>query len=139
MSTLAEHAKRELELLDMGTEDNKIAQYVHELIKVVESQENDPGVAGLVINTFMTLSSYGLLSPLTGNKDEWDDPDMFGIRRNLRAPNVYKRPDGMCYDSQAKIYLNEAGSIVPQEDSTCFISKFPYMPQPQIIPYGEQH
>lgn len=139
MSTLIEHAERELANVGMDRESNPVGEYICKLVEVLESQEHSGGEAGMVMQTFMTVSGFGLLSPLTGGDDEWSDPDLYGERFNIRAPNVIKRMDGLSYDTQAKIYVNAAGIVTPREDSTRFIPEFPYMPEPQIITVGEKH
>jgi hypothetical protein len=152
-SGLIEHAKRELLLagypaLDEYTEhlekmtdpDICIQENVFELLQVLADQGHSGSSAPYCIDLFAKLARYELLTPLTGEDDEWiDRTEENGepLWQNKRCSHVFK--DGKhftAYDSQGIIFREPDGACYTSAESRVLIT-FPYTPVTKYVDVKE--
>ena len=88
MSNLIEHAKKELELAGMMSEDSDyngmLGKAALELIEVFSQQGHSGCSAGMTVSLFRKLADFKPLAPLTLLDDEWNEVghETFQNRRN---------------------------------------------------------
>lgn len=133
MSDLTEHAKAELEKAGLLSEDSDYSglagKAVMELIELFASQGHSEGSASIVIPAFNALARYKLLTPLTGEDDEWEVVADTGLKQNKRCHTVFKNGEGECFDIDAYVIEAEDGSRYTGKDSHRLSSvTFPYTP-----------
>lgn len=73
MSTLVEHARRELELCGQTAEDPGFAASLVAAVAAFASYGHSGGSAGCAVEQLGVLLRFGALSPLTDDADEWLD------------------------------------------------------------------
>ena len=107
MSNLINHAKKELELAGLFSEDKDFyggmtGTAVMELIEVFSKQGHSGMSAGIVIQIFSKLANFKNINPITGEDDEWnhigewDDGYSGPMYQNKRCSGVFKYEDGTC-------------------------------------------
>lgn len=106
MSTLMEHAKRELDLVNKFNENKEdeyskwIDENVLELINMFAKQGHSGMSAALVINIFSRLAKRELLTPITSNPEEWFDVSKFmrvPCWQNIRDTKMLSRDGGQTW------------------------------------------
>jgi len=145
MSELVKHAKREFEILGWPGDDDMqamVCENIIELMQTFADQRHSGTTAPYVISYFERLAHYGILSPLTGEDDEWiDRAEEFGkpCWQNNRFGAVFKdEKDGPAYWIEGKLFRRPDGSIFNTADSRTEIS-FPWIMQaPEIIDTDEE-
>jgi hypothetical protein len=135
MSSLLEHAKRELKAIGY-TLDGKNEPYnqaaVDSILELVDTfaKQGHSGFSGnYVLNAFGKLADFEPLTPLTGADDEWVEVGA-GVFQNNRCSHVFKqadRFDGQAYDINGRIFREPSGSCYTGRDSSVPIT-FPYTP-----------
>jgi hypothetical protein len=150
MSNLTKHAERELTLIGYDGKDeynNMAKDAILELIETFAKQGHSGFSAPYVANMFHKLANYEVLSPLTGNDDEWSDvlderssSDTKMLFQNNRDSRVFK-------DEKGAYFLN---AIVWQEtidgndthftsrDSRRYIKSFPFTPKTFYVKVDEE-
>lgn len=77
MSRLMEHAKREMELAGLYSEDSAyggmIPDAVLALVKTHSEQGHSGGSHALVMSIFNKVANFKALTPITSNPEEWID------------------------------------------------------------------
>jgi len=134
MSTLVDHAKRELQGIGMlESEDEMNAAAAQDILSIVEvfaGQGHSGFSASYVANALNKLLRFEPLGPLTGAESEWwaldYDEDMQA--QNIRCRHVFRRSDGTAYDIQGRIFRDPDGTCVTSKDSRVDIT-FPYTPK----------
>ncbi len=99
MSNLVEHAKRELDIfwLEGSEQRDKIQNIVMKLMEVLSKDCHTVKIVRCALDFFYKLAHGRLLSPLTGEDDEWE-PEFGATIPNKRDPYVVKRADnGQAY------------------------------------------
>lgn len=122
--------------MDDNDMNKRMFDNIIELIEVFSQQRHSGASAHYCINTFSKLAKYGILSPLTGEDDEWVD---VGERRGPNGPKwqnkryspVFKNEDGTAYDVDAVVFMDEDGITFTNKDSVKPV-EFPYMPNKLI-------
>jgi hypothetical protein len=147
MSNLLEHAKRELHLarlahVDPNVEDDQLIvdEYLTEILDLIAKFDASGGtayeIANAVTGTLNVLLKHDILTPLTGEDDEWKvmdiDPDN-PITQNIRKPSVFLDDKGAYY-LDAIIWHDETGNYftgtVEGIRSRQYIKEFPFTPKP---------
>lgn len=136
MSNLIKHAERELSLIGYdGTDEynNMAKDAIMELIKTFANQGHSGFSASYVSKIFSKLSKYQILSPLTGNDDEWVGVDeQFGIGKKLyqnnRDSRVFKDDSG-CYCVDAIVWTDDGETSYTNGKSRMYIKSFPFTPK----------
>lgn len=106
-SNLYQHAKNELEAAGMLGEDSDyegmVGRAVLELIETFAKQGHSGFSAGVTVEVFQILASYGPLGPLTDNPAEWqkihdgiatEEEPLWQSRRN---PEAFSNDGGKTY------------------------------------------
>lgn len=100
MSSLVDHARRELELL--GEEEEVILGY----LRVIEafSEQGHSGLSAMIaVNVIKDLLLYKNLTPLTDNPDEWTaiSEEVMGggerVWQSKRNPEAFSKDGGKTY------------------------------------------
>ena len=142
MSNLVEHARTELKsagLLDETTDfyGGETGKAVLELIEKFSEQGHSGTSAGLVAGLFARLAKYDVITPITGDDDEWNDisGEMGQIlHQNKRCSSLFKRADNKVSYSDAIIFRGEESwdtftGKVEDISSSQFIKGFPFTPK----------
>lgn len=147
MSHLEEHALRELEkagfTLDDSTDpyDNRIAQCVYDLVRLLSAQSHSGFSANLTIDLFEKIAKLEPLTPLTGEDEEWIDISLVTHKegpeyQNKRDSRVFKRKDGTAYFIEGKVFREPDGVTFLNGESQVEVT-FPFTPERQIIDVDE--
>ena len=137
MSNLLKHAERELTLIGYDGKDeyDKMAKdAILELIETFAKQGHSGFSAPYVANMFHKLANYEVLSPLTGNDDEWTDvSDMSGemMFQNNRDSRVFKNKNGVFFINAIvwQETINDDVNHFTDKDSNRYIKSFPFTPK----------
>ncbi len=143
MGNLHDHALRELKAVEMdpnSTEENQnkwIAENLLELIDVFAKQGHSGSSASYCRQVFNKLADYQVLSPLTGEDNEWwapspDGPNGRVLLQNIRCAHVFKDADGRTYDISGKVFREPDGVCFTSGDSHVDIT-FPYIPKAEYV------
>jgi hypothetical protein len=87
------------------------------------------------LDLFSKLSSFQILSPLTGEESEWVDvaaPDGHILYQNNRDGRVFKC-NGETWFLDGRIFVEKNGSSFTSSDSRVFIDSFPYTPVSEYV------
>jgi len=141
MSNLLKHAERELTLIGYDGKDeynNMAKDAILQLIETFAKQGHSGFSAPYVANMFHKLANYEVLSPLTGNDDEWsdvlderssDNTKMFF--QNIRDSRVFKDEKG-AYFLDAIVWeeiINGDSYHFTDRNSKRYIKSFPFTPK----------
>lgn len=155
MSNLLKHAEREFEIagwnipedgqLSIDPMNQAMMGDVKELIEVFSKQGHSGFSAHYTISLFTKLASFEIISPLTGEDDEWSDMSGYGdgspMLQNKRDGSVFKEPDkGVVYHSDAIVFKdrNKNGSEVSYTSSLSRVNiTFPYTPTKKYLTVEE--
>ena len=151
MSNLLKHAERELKLIGYDGKDeyDKMAkEAILQLIETFAKQGHSGFSAPYVAKMFHKLANYEVLSPLTGNDDEWSDiSDMSGgdddekmLFQNTRDSRVFKHEKG-AYFVDAIVWQEIInGDVVhfTNGNSKRYIKSFPFTPKTFYIKVDEE-
>lgn len=143
MSNLKDHAIKELRLAGYKTGPNQnqnemnamMVKDILELIDVFSNQGHSGCSASYCIDLFTTLAKYDIITPLTGEDDEWNDvSEMSGqiMYQNNRCSSVFKDGNGRIYDTNGKVFVQSDGISYTNRDS-CVDITFPYTPKTEYI------
>jgi hypothetical protein len=96
--SLVEHAKEELRRAGMFSEDGDFyggmtGKAVMDLIQLFSDQGHSGGSAPGTIQLFSKLANYGVLTPITGDDDEWIEY-ADGSFQNKRESGIFKDGKG---------------------------------------------
>tara|TARA_R110001592_G_scaffold151978_1_gene379125 strand:- start:1693 stop:2313 length:621 start_codon:yes stop_codon:yes gene_type:complete len=147
-NTFVKHLNRELDIMRKTVvEDDSliIEPYVDAIHVLCESfsKENHSGgaasmAAGVIASTIKAILGFQILSPLTGEEDEWNDitemNDGNKLWQNNRDSAVFKDIDGKCYYVNSIVWKgNEpwdtfTGSMKGYRSAN-YIKSFPFMPR----------
>lgn len=144
---LMEHFERELAIMRKSVpEDDRliIEPYVEPIRQIIEIFANEghsggsaPFTSSVIFQTIRATLGFQVLSPLTGEDDEWADiSEMHGspMWQNIRDSGVFKDADGNCSYNSAIVWIGEdpwdrfTGSIGGYRSSN-YIKEFPFMPK----------
>lgn len=136
MSNLLKHAERELSLIGYDGKDafhNMVKAELMELLTTFANQGHSGFSANYVADIFDKLVRYKILSPLTGEDNEWNDvTEMSGDKKTLFQNNrdsaVFKDDTG-CYYVHAIIWVENGGHTYTNNKSLGYIKSFPFTPK----------
>jgi hypothetical protein len=128
------HAEQELRLLG-PLEPEFLATDVLRLLRVFSDQHHSGGSAPIVIELFKKLASYEILTPLTGEPDEWIEVSE-GVYQNRRCSHVFKE-DGGCYDIEGRIFKLPDGTYIQRMPDSRVEITFPYWPKREYVDIAE--
>lgn len=100
VSTLVEHARRELELCGQTAEDPGYAASLVAAVAAFTSYGHSGGSAGCAIGQLEVLLRHGTLSPLTCDPDEWLDRTAESgtpMWQNRRCPAAFSDDAGKTF------------------------------------------
>lgn len=117
-------------LPDKMEESKIVKNNVMELLKTLVQQRNHEQLYPIVVDFFTRLAMGDILSPLTGEADEWVNISE-GVKSNLRYPYVMKIGEKYI-DTRAILFENKEGYKYVTEASKVEI-QFPYMPDIKIL------
>jgi hypothetical protein len=133
-SSLVLHAQRELKAAGFLSKDSPydgmIGKEVLKLVRTFSDQGHSGMSASLALSVFTKVAMYGVLTPLSGNDDEWVHIRE-GLWQNSRSSHVFKTESG-AYDSEGRIFRDTDGSSYQSIDSRVPIT-FPYTPHTEYV------
>lgn len=104
MNELIEHAKAELRIIRL--ENDPIGNKTIELLEILSQQEHTPGTAMKTLFLFDKLAKWQALTPLTSNKNEWEEITTVSMERQLwqskRNPRFFSRDNGKHWYKEEK-------------------------------------
>lgn len=147
-SNLRAHADRELRNVGYNPDssdfiESRVYKDVMSLIDALARLKLSGGIAPTVLRIFEKLAKYDLLSPLTGEDDEWlpieEGTLSYGptigkvgmLYQNKRASHVFKHCD-YAYDLNGIIFTEPSGTCYTSNESQIPVT-FPYTPAPKYI------
>ena len=127
MSSYTAHAKNEFKLAGWTDEEGKyncdmqelMCNQVIELLEVFSTHGHSGSSYGYAVSLFEKLAKFKLITPLTGNDNEWHEVGN-GVFQNIRLSSVFKDAEGKPYDIDGRIYWD----WVKDEDGTMRKSHF---------------
>ena len=150
MSNILKHAERELKLIGYDGKDeynNMAKDAILELIETFAKQEHSGFSAPYVAKMFHKLAMYEVLSPLTGNDDEWSDvlderssSDTKMLFQNNRDSRVFKDEKGAYFLDAIVWQETIKGDInhFTNKDSSRYIKSFPFTPKTFYVKVDEE-
>jgi len=124
MNPLLIHAMNEFEKigwrwkLDAPNAQNLMMLHVMELLDVFSDQGHTETTAPYVLGLFRQLANMEILSPLTGEADEWFQI-ADGVEQNRRLSSVF-RENGKAHDLSGKRMIMSDGSLVVERTDITF-------------------
>lgn len=121
--TLIDHARRELiraGLFDADSDYNgMLGKAVMDLVELFATQGHSGASAAMTVDLAERLMRYEVLTPLTGEDDEWNDVAEVGggsgqiMYQNNRLSHVFKDGSGAAYTIDAVVLTDPSGSAWP--------------------------
>ncbi len=135
MSELVEHARHELKRAGMLDPDGDYHGMLGRAVVSIMQEFSDQGFSGAAADaaTHMIerLSRFKVLTPLTGDDDEWIDTGG-GVLQNRRCSSVFKKGD-RAYDIDGKVFVYPDKMRCTRGGDHTPVA-FPYMPgDPEIV------
>jgi hypothetical protein len=130
MSNILKHAERELSLIGYDGKDafhNMVKAELMELLTTFANQGHSGFSANYVADIFDKLARYKILSPLTGEDNEWNDVTE-DLWQNNRDSAVFRNKDG-CYYLDAFVWIDKERSGYTDKKSRGYIKSFPFTPK----------
>lgn len=132
---LFDRGLEELTLAGAFEGDGATAIHVQELLKVFCEQEHEDVSAAITAEVFHTLADGGVLTPLTGNPEEWETT-RDNRMRNKRCFHVFTEDGGITgVDIRGRVFITKEGQSFQTGASHTDI-KFPYKPKVEFIREG---
>lgn len=114
-----------------------IYQSVRKLLETFDEDGHSGMSAPYTINLFKRLALFEPISPLNGNKSEWEQIEN-GTFQNKRCSHVFKdAEDVIAYDTRGKIFVEPDGVRFASRDSIVEIT-FPYIPNIEYVQVPHQ-
>lgn len=136
--SIREFAKEELTRAGLLSKDSaydgELGKAVMDLVDVFAEQGHSGHSATMAISLFEQVARYKPLTPLTGEDDEWSDPDKdTPFLKNKRCPHVFKdKATGQAYDADGRIFREPSGICFTSRDSHVPVT-FPYLPKREYV------
>lgn len=139
MSNLILHARNELEragLFDKSSDyGGALGDAIMEIMEKFSDQDFSGYAAGMATHIVGRLSQFKVITPLTGDDDEWVDHGD-GVFQNKRCSSVFKEQGG-AHDIDGKVFVYPDGCRCSRGGCHTPIT-FPYMPgDPEVINVDE--
>jgi hypothetical protein len=137
--TMTERAIEELKLAGLYDKDSdydgEIGKAVEELLKVFSNQGHSGFSAHITIDVFSKIAGGGLLIPLNGTPNEWNEIN--GIIQNKRYYSVFAKNKlgEEAFDINGIVFKDSNGCCFTCKESTIPVS-FPYTPKTKYIVQG---
>lgn len=139
MTNLSEHARREIAryVLDYGHAHAEAAAVAQELVDLLASKALGGGSDSLTTDLFRKLVCGEILTPLTGEAEEWKDVGdvKTNVYQNIRYPWVFKN-NTEAWDTNA-VWLEGPDGVQYRDGVHIHSIKFPYTPTTTIIQVDE--
>ena len=143
MSNLIRHAEEEFKRagyipLHEEQEDGPnqwIQENIIELLKVFSEQGHSGFSAPYCINMFAKLAKFELLTPLTGEDDEWIEVSD-SLWQSKRCHSVFK-DENSAWDIDGKVFREPNGCCYTSAKSRVPVT-FPYMPKKVYVDVDEE-
>jgi len=111
-SNLVTHAEEEFKIAgwleeDVDESQKWVCDNLRELLATFSSQGHSGHSGSYVLNAFKKLADFDIITPLTGNDDEWMDVSMYDgepTLQNKRCFRVFKDSDGRAYDIEGIVW-----------------------------------
>lgn len=133
---LLKRGLNELNLAGAFDENEGIGDKVKELLYMFCEQEHEDVSAAVTAEIFHTLADGGVLTPLTGNRDEWEEI-RDGRMRNKRCFHIFTKNGGVTgTDIRGRVFVTKEGKSF-QTGASHIDIKFPYKPKVEFIREGE--
>lgn len=101
VSNIVDYAKNELDLLgrdEDGIQDS-VNKNILDIIEIFAEQGHSGFTAGYVLGMLERLLRWKPIKPLTGEEDEWNEPNKLGRhRQNKRCGSVFLDENGIATD-----------------------------------------
>lgn len=110
-----------------------ICRNICEVIKVVYNQGHSGFSHSYLLSMLNKLLKDEPLKPLTGEENEWYEPDEHGSRWNKRFHRVLKDESGFPYDLEGRIFRVGKDGGYFSCGASCIYTKFPYTPHTEYI------
>ena len=141
MTKMIERYKKELELAGLFGKDSDyggmLGEAVLELCETLEKQGHSGCSVMMTVNIFSRLIKESIISPLTGNADEWveiAEEDGKPLYQNNRRSSVFKRGDEPAYDIDGgPVFRDIEGNTYTCRDSVLRDITFPYSPKKREV------
>jgi len=130
MSNILKHAERELSLIGYDGKDaynNMAKAAIMELLTTFANQGHSGFSANYVVDIFNKLARYKILSPLTGENNEWNHVSE-DLWQNNRDCAVFRNEDG-CYYLDAIVWVEDDDNTYTNNKSCGYIKSFPFTPK----------
>lgn len=150
MSSLVEHAERELKLACPYQEEDAIGKddfnevltkNVLELVQTFANQRHSGSTSEIVIGLLGELLHFKPLTPLTGDQEEWLEVPSFNpeyrLFQNIRSSRVftevYHTGRVVSFDVNGRGFLDSDGTLYWDSQRSRVEIAFPYMPSTEIV------
>lgn len=152
MTNSIKHAIREFNILgwlkkdpddeifkSVGGAQRAMCLHAIKLLEVFSNEGHSGSTAPYAVDLFKKLAMFEILSPLTGEDNEWNDvsehmnESFGGFFQNNRAGNIFKNSTGKAYDCHAIVFKERSGSCYTSRNSSIDIT-FPYTPKVKYVP-----
>lgn len=133
-SNLLNYAKKELDVLDDGSEMQKeVNKDILDIVRVFSSQGHSGFSTSYTVRILSNLLQFRPLTPLEGTDDEWCTIED-GQKQNKRYSACFKDDDGLIYDINHFSYYDPGDHCSYFNSGLSYKVKFPYMPrEPYVI------
>lgn len=131
-SNIVDWAKRELDYAFAEYADDPLQQHANqnvlELLQVFSDQNHSGMSAPYVLRLFNRLANWKPIKPLTGEEDEWDEPDSDGTQQNKRCFQVFrnKHDNSTAFDVEGKVFIDDKDGISYHNRDSSIPVVFPY-------------
>lgn len=142
MSNLSEYAKKEMDLAWPESDEMQdlVKKDVLELIEKFSDQNHSGMSAPYVLRIFNRLVNWLPILPLTGEEDEWNDPNGDEhLQQNKRCGHIFRTnfDNNTAFNSEGKVFVDKDGISYTNRNSIVPIT-FPYeVPDQPVRVYVE--
>lgn len=139
-SPLVTHARSELKRTGFFKKDSvyrgMLGPAVIRMVRAFSKEGHTGFNAEIALSLFMRVANWNPIDPLTGEDDEWDNPDLPSqTLRNKRCPSVFKdAKTGVCHTA-GYLFRGRKGQATFKSWSSRKRVRFPYVPtDPKVLP-----
>lgn len=115
-----------------------MTECVMDLMRIVDLQGHSGFSHSYMLNLFRDLSRNGIVTPLTGEEEEWGEPYCDdGTRQNKRCSHVFMDGSGRAYDIDGIVWEDEESELRYTNKHSFVPVEFPYYPKTVVKPSSE--
>lgn len=129
-TSLVHHVRREV-----GMVDKEVSVDLTNIARVFSICGFSGGSAPIVIPWINQTLSWGVIAPLTGEDDEWEDVSLScdtPTWQNRRCLRIFKNEKGDCYDISGRVFRDQTGAYFTNRESRTPVT-FPYTPTTEYV------